>query len=68
MCSSDLPVFDSTQVIACCIHVVVMGGGVNDELNVVRPSMSANRHFNLLAIVMVIGNSAVEHAEPLRRG
>ena len=44
-----------------------MGGGVYDELDVVGPSMSAIRHFDLLAIVVVIGDCTVEHAEAFRR-
>ena len=53
------------KVVVCCIHIVVVGGGVNDKLDIVRPTMSAVRHFDPLAIVVVVGNGAFEHAEPL---
>ena len=56
------------KVIAHCVYIVVMGGSVNDKLDVVRPALSAIRHFDLLAVVVMVGNGTFEHAEPLRCG
>ena len=42
---------------------MVVSGGVNDELNVVGPSVSGIRHFDLLSVVMMVRNSPIEHAE-----
>ena len=48
-----------------CIYIVVMGGGVNDELDIMRPALSAVWHFDLLAVVVMVGDGTVEHAKPL---
>ena len=50
------------------IYVVIMGGSVNNELNIVRPMKSGVRYFNLLPVFVVVGNGSVEHAEALWGG
>ena len=47
---------------------MVVGGGVNDELDVVGPAKSGVGHFNFLPIVVVVGNGPVEHAKALQSG
>ena len=52
------------KVIPGCIHVMVVSGSVNDELNVVRPSKSGIQHLDLLSVLVMIRDGSIEHAEP----
>ena len=53
------------QVILGCIYIVVVGGSVDYELDIVRPTRSAVGHVNLLPIVVMVGDGSVEHAKAL---
>ena len=43
--------------------MMVVGGGVDYELDVVGPAKGCIGHFNLLSIFVMIGKGSVEHAE-----
>ena len=52
------------EIIPGRIHVVIVSGGVDDELNIVGQSEGGIQHFDLLSVVMMVRDSPVEHAEP----
>ena len=52
------------EVVASSVHVMVVGSGVDNKLDVVRPTRGGVGHFNLLPIVVVVRDGLVEHTEP----
>ena len=46
------------------IHIVAVGGGIDNELDVVWPVRGRVGHLNLLPVFMVVREGSVEHAEP----
>ena len=50
--------------VAC---TVVVGVGVDDKLDIVRPAVGAVRHLDFLTVVVMVRLSTAEHAEPFRR-
>ena len=45
---------------------MVMGGGVEYELDVMGPAMGGVWHLNLLSMIVVVGNRSIKHSEPWR--
>ena len=52
------------QIVPGRIYIMVVGGGVDNELNVVGPPESGIRHLDLLSVVMMVRDGSVKHAEP----
>ena len=52
------------EVIPSSIHVVIVGGGVDYELNVMGPSESGVWHFDFLPVVMMVRDGSVKHVKP----
>ena len=52
------------KVIVGGVDIVVVGVGVNNELNVVRPSRGRVGHVDFLPVTVMVGVGSIEHAEP----
>ena len=46
------------------VHVVVVRVGVDEELNIVRPSGGRVGHVDFLSIAVMVRIGSIEHAEP----